>query len=346
MGCLADQATRVFLATDAASEGINLQRTAHHLVHIDVPWNPNRYIQRNGRIDRYGQDRRPQIWVLVAADRSARQGRSEARALELLAEKLRQIESELGSVGDVLPRVASSSVRDLLADATRNTEVELDEVLATRSGIEADWTRLTAHNRTELAAAERYVSQLGVHDDFEGQLGDLLRRAFRGWDDGGALVPAGPGLYRVSVPDRLQAEVGTDHFDQATFRRELAVADLASEADAAAEFLSPAHPLAAATLRELRDEATRSGFAHRFDVMTADEEGLVLSFLARFLNGDGRTGDERLEAVEVSLDGVAGTDPVEALHRLGVDARSDPRPVDPSALPRWQQAFPNSCRRL
>jgi SNF2 family DNA or RNA helicase len=52
---LHDPGVRVFLATDAASEGINLQNAAHHLVHLDVPWNPNRYEQRNGRIDRYGQ---------------------------------------------------------------------------------------------------------------------------------------------------------------------------------------------------------------------------------------------------------------------------------------------------
>ena len=50
-----DDEARVFLATDAASEGINLQHGASNLVHLDVPWNPNRYAQRNGRIDRHGQ---------------------------------------------------------------------------------------------------------------------------------------------------------------------------------------------------------------------------------------------------------------------------------------------------
>jgi superfamily II DNA or RNA helicase len=46
---------RILLATDAASEGIDLQNHCHRLVHCEIPWNPNRMEQRNGRIDRHGQ---------------------------------------------------------------------------------------------------------------------------------------------------------------------------------------------------------------------------------------------------------------------------------------------------
>jgi superfamily II DNA or RNA helicase len=46
---------RVLLATDAASEGINLQAHCHRLLHWEIPWNPNRLEQRNGRVDRHGQ---------------------------------------------------------------------------------------------------------------------------------------------------------------------------------------------------------------------------------------------------------------------------------------------------
>lgn len=48
---------RVLLATDAAGEGLNLQRAARHLLHWDIPWNPARMEQRNGRLDRHGQER-------------------------------------------------------------------------------------------------------------------------------------------------------------------------------------------------------------------------------------------------------------------------------------------------
>ncbi len=337
---LGDDTVRVFLATDAASEGINLQRAAHHLVHLDVPWNPNRYAQRNGRIDRYGQDRRPRIWVLVAADRSNRQGRPEARALELVVEKLRLIQTELGSVGAVLPHTASGRVRDILARSELDAEAELDRTLGADAGsdVEADWSRLTAQNAAELRSAESYVARLGVHDDFEGQLGELLRSAFRGWDDGGALSATGEGCYRLVVPARLRPRVGVTTIERATFRRELAVGGPADGATAP-DLLSPSHPVVAATLRELRDEAARPGFAHRFDVEASDTESLVLSFVARFVDGEGRTVDERLEAVEVDADGHAGTDPEVALRRLGVDAASDARRVDPDRIPLWQERF-------
>ena len=53
-----DDPVRVLLATDAASEGISLQRQCHLLAHAEIPWNPNRLEQRNGRVDRHGQPRR------------------------------------------------------------------------------------------------------------------------------------------------------------------------------------------------------------------------------------------------------------------------------------------------
>ena len=46
---------RILLATDAASEGLDLQNHCSRLIHYEIPWNPNRMEQRNGRIDRHGQ---------------------------------------------------------------------------------------------------------------------------------------------------------------------------------------------------------------------------------------------------------------------------------------------------
>src|SRR6476659_1426012 len=46
---------RILLATDAASEGLDFQNFCHRLIHYEVPWNPNRMEQRNGRVDRHGQ---------------------------------------------------------------------------------------------------------------------------------------------------------------------------------------------------------------------------------------------------------------------------------------------------
>jgi hypothetical protein len=54
-----DNPVRILLATDAASEGIDLQKHCHRLVNYDIPFNPNKLEQRIGRIDRYGQQHPP-----------------------------------------------------------------------------------------------------------------------------------------------------------------------------------------------------------------------------------------------------------------------------------------------
>ena len=46
---------RILLATDAASEGIDLQNHCSRMIHFEIPWNPNRLEQQSGRIDRHGQ---------------------------------------------------------------------------------------------------------------------------------------------------------------------------------------------------------------------------------------------------------------------------------------------------
>jgi superfamily II DNA or RNA helicase len=57
----------VLVSTDSLAEGLNLQQRCHHLIHLDLPYNPNRLEQRNGRIDRYGQRQDPHIRYLYLA---------------------------------------------------------------------------------------------------------------------------------------------------------------------------------------------------------------------------------------------------------------------------------------
>ncbi|HWM92943.1 MAG TPA: DISARM system SNF2-like helicase DrmD [Thermoanaerobaculia bacterium] len=59
---------RILVATDAAGEGLNLQRAARYLLHWDIPWNPARMEQRNGRLDRHGQERDVSIFHFDSTD--------------------------------------------------------------------------------------------------------------------------------------------------------------------------------------------------------------------------------------------------------------------------------------
>ncbi|RLL69309.1 SNF2-related protein [Streptomyces sp. Z26] len=86
---LAGAPVRLLFAGDVASEGVNLHRECHHLIHYDIPWSLIRIEQRNGRIDRYGQRREPQFRALILT--SAQPGAKDDRTV---AEKLLVREEE------------------------------------------------------------------------------------------------------------------------------------------------------------------------------------------------------------------------------------------------------------
>ena len=112
---LHDPEVQVLLATDAAGEGINLQR-AHLMVNYDLPWNPNRLEQRFGRIHRIGQTEVCHLWNLVAEE--TREGHVYRRLLE----KLEEVRQALGGqVFDVLGKLQfeGKPLRDLLIEAIR-----------------------------------------------------------------------------------------------------------------------------------------------------------------------------------------------------------------------------------
>jgi superfamily II DNA or RNA helicase len=110
-----DKDVEILVATDAAGEGINLQR-AHLMVNYDLPWNPNRLEQRFGRIHRIGQTEVCHLWNLVAKD--TREGEVYHRLLEKLDEERKALG---GQVFDVLGQLTFDDrpLRQLLLEAVR-----------------------------------------------------------------------------------------------------------------------------------------------------------------------------------------------------------------------------------
>lgn len=86
---------RVLVASDVASEGINLHYLCHRLVHFDTPWSLMVFQQRNGRIDRYGQQLQPEIRFLTTEATNERI-RGDARIIQVLIEKERQAHDNIG----------------------------------------------------------------------------------------------------------------------------------------------------------------------------------------------------------------------------------------------------------
>ncbi|MDX2031513.1 MAG: helicase-related protein [Blastocatellia bacterium] len=114
-----DPAVQVLVATDAAGEGINLQR-AHLMVNYDLPWNPNRLEQRFGRIHRIGQKEVCYLWNLVAEETR------EGEVYRTLLDKLEQAREALGGqVFDVLGKVHFDGrpLKELLIEAIRYGEL-------------------------------------------------------------------------------------------------------------------------------------------------------------------------------------------------------------------------------
>jgi superfamily II DNA or RNA helicase len=113
-----DPEVQVLVATDAAGEGINLQR-AHLMVNYDLPWNPNRLEPRFGRIHRIGQTEVCHLWNLIA------QETREGDVYQVLLEKLAEAREALGGqVFDVLGKIQfeGKPLRDLLIEAVRYGE--------------------------------------------------------------------------------------------------------------------------------------------------------------------------------------------------------------------------------
>jgi len=103
-----DSAVRILLATDAASEGIDLQNHCHCLIHLEIPYNPNVMEQRNGRIDRHGQRHKEvSIWHPVDGGNGEDKVGGHAEDIIRALRKLESMRADMGSVNPVIaPQMA------------------------------------------------------------------------------------------------------------------------------------------------------------------------------------------------------------------------------------------------
>lgn len=151
----ANSPLRLLIASDVASEGLNLHFQSHRLVHFDVPWSLMVFQQRNGRIDRYGQSQTPLIAYMTVDTRNPRI-RGDVRILEILIKKDEQAARNIGDPSIFMGlydeeaetiRVAQAMERGESADAFAATLANPDEAL--------DWLdALMAGNTTAPPHAE------------------------------------------------------------------------------------------------------------------------------------------------------------------------------------------------
>lgn len=322
---LHDPDVQVLLATDAAGEGINLQR-AHLMVNYDLPWNPNRLEQRFGRIHRIGQTEVCRLWNLVASE--TREGDVYRRLLEKLEEARQALG---GQVFDVLGKLQFEGrpLRDLLIEAVRYgdlPEVRARLTTAIEHGVDRPHLEALiedgalAHDVMDASRVARVREEMERADARRLQphyIESFFIEAFKRL--GGTVRQREPRRYEVTnVPANIRnidRQIGTgdpvlSRYERATFEKAL----ISPAGQPLAAFLCPGHPLLDATL-DLTLQRHRD-LLKRGTVLVDDRDlgtvPRVLFTLEHAIqdasltpSGDRRTISRRMLYVEMDSDGNA-----------------------------------------
>ena len=256
---LHDPEVQVLLATDAAGEGINLQR-AHLMVNYDLPWNPNRLEQRFGRIHRIGQTEVCHLWNLVAEE--TREGDVYRRLLEKLEEARQALG---GQVFDVLGKLQFEGrpLRDLLIEAIRygdQPEVRARLTRAIEHGVDRPHLeglieeRALAHDAMDSSRVARVREEMERAEARRLQphyIESFFLEAFKRL--GGTVRQREPRRYEIThVPAPVRnrdRQIGTGdpvlpRYERIAFEKDL----IAPQGQPLAAFVCPGHPLLDAAL--------------------------------------------------------------------------------------------------
>ena len=278
----------VLVATDAISEGINLQHAAAQVIHYELPWNPNRLEQRNGRVDRFGQ-RKPVVYVrTMVMDETL-----DATILKVLVEKAAQIRRDYGFsppyFGD------ETSILDLLAQhdvtlgpkqlrfedldaATLDAPAENPFAEETLERIKGD--SFYGQTHISLPEIERRLEETAATVGSPEQIRQFL---FSGLNRFGcSVIENADGSYRILItnPALQTASVG-EVIERATFDPEWALDD------PDVTLLDVGHPLVRRLIEEVKQNAFRQveHYGRTAYVATPDVDEVTALFhlLARYV---------------------------------------------------------------
>lgn len=340
-----DPEVRLLIATDAAGEGINLQR-AHLMINYDLPWNPNRLEQRFGRIHRIGQTEVCHMWSLVA------EGTREGEVFLRLLSKLEAEKAALGSgVFDVLGSVFhGDELRSLLIQAIREGErPEVREKLLRRvdTALDTEHIRDLLARRALASDSMDQGSVQAVRERMERAearrlqphyIASFFRRAFGLM--GGASHDREPGRWEIShVPQQLRSAYRprsqrvslTRRYERICFEKSA----IRVQGKPPAEFVCPGHPLLESVIDSVLDQ-----YSYLFGsgaVLVDTQPGsaslraifpVKVSLMDGFFDRDGsrRVVAERVSFIEVGDDG-AVRDAGSAPHLDFRPLRDDERPA-------------------
>jgi hypothetical protein len=286
----------ILVSTDSLAEGLNLQQRCCNLIHLDLPYNPNRLEQRNGRIDRYGQERDPQIRYLYLA------GTFEERLLLRLIAKYEKARAHLTFMPDTLGVTADEEARGI--------------------GLVAGFAEEQAMLFADEPSAIRTLDQVAEEENGEAYR-DLLHeidRAFEGFErsavrhgwlsDQGLNADAAQVVMADAARQRSDALLG--HVDLPDFVAAAIAAETGRIADAGvlrlpADWLVglddlPGFDSAAKVLRVTRDRAKLRDRKRRSLAFLGRAHPLVRRAISRVQRFDGAVCDNRVSVACADAD--------------------------------------------
>jgi len=321
-----DPTTRILVATDAAGEGVNLQR-ANLMVNYDIPWNPNRIEQRFGRIHRIGQTQICYLWNLVANE--TREGRVFERLFEKIEEQRKVYGDQIyDCLGDAQ---INRALQELLIKAIQD-ETDPKAQAWVHEVIDAEIGARLKIVLDERALADNVLDESSIHGikhQMELALARKLQPGFiesfvkASLDDVGGRMTAREGTrFQIS---RVPAEVRSRHreilagghiqteYERVTFDK----SGIVIEGNALrADLVCPGHPLLSGLVSTIHDkysESLSSGvtlvdetdFSDRARILVALEHSVSDG---RLENGQRKVVSRRFQFVEVEQTGEI-TDP-------------------------------------
>ena len=317
-----DKTVEILVATDAAGEGINLQR-AHLMVNYDIPWNPNRLEQRFGRIHRIGQTEVCHLWNLVAEE--TREGDVFKRLFEKLEEERRALG---GGVFDILGKLfRDKPLRDLLIEAIRygdRPEVRSRLFQTVDNLADREHCRQLLEERALARDSMDAARVRQIREDMERAdarrlqphfIATFFMEAFKHL--GGAIHEREAKRYEIThVPALIRSRdrlIGTGQpvlvrYERITFEKDL----ISVQGKPLAEFVCPGHPLLDATIDlilERNRDLLRRG-AVLVDPNSKNTDLRVLYYLEHSIQdartdpaGNRRVVSRRLQFVEINAKG-------------------------------------------
>ena len=280
---------RILLATDAASEGIDLQKHCHRLVNYDIPFNPNKLEQRIGRIDRYGQTTPPDVRHFVGTGFKGVVDSYEAdlEFLSRVANKVARMEEDLGPVNAVL---ADAVQRRMLGEQV-GADVDAPAPGAPELPAEADVRQQVRRLRVNV---DDTVAELGITPAAVKRVVDTalelahqqpLRPDPDDIGDGRYVVPSLTGSWQratVGLTERLRRDDEPPRQLPVTFDNR-AVQDQSDDVVLA----HLGHPLVAMSTRLLRAAVSNSDVGlHRVAAVVSDDpalEDVLVGAYSRFV---------------------------------------------------------------